>query len=106
MFKDGSKWMRNGGGFFASLVIYDIDNGIGGVQQKVGDVWKPLSTLNDLGQQYIMEQPAEYRGFSTREFQVRVDDVSGTPYGTFSIQFPCGDQVCGAYTDATASRIA
>jgi hypothetical protein len=105
MFKDGSKWLSGGKGFYSSLVVYDIDNGIGGVQQKVGNEWKPLANLNDLGQQFIMEQPAEYRGFSSREFQIRVDDVNGKPYGTYNVQFPC-EEICGAYTDATATPVA
>jgi hypothetical protein len=106
MFKDGSKWLPNGQGFFASLVVYDVDNGIGGVQQKVGGEWKALTNMNDLGQQFIMAQPTEYRGYSSRSFEVIVNDVNGDSYGTYTVQWPCGDNVCGAYTDASASRSA
>ena len=51
MLKDGSKWLPNGGGFWASLLIYDVDAGIGKVMQKVGRKWKRLSQLLDIGQQ-------------------------------------------------------
>jgi hypothetical protein len=103
MFKDGSKWMPNGKGFFASLVIYNVSNGIGLVQQKVGGTWKTLSNLNDLGQQFIVEQPTEYRNYASRSFDILVTDVNGLEYGTYNVKWPCGDSVCGGYTDAPTS---
>ena len=51
MFKDGSKWLPNGQGFWASLLIYDVDAGIGKVMQKVGNTWEQLDNMSDIGQQ-------------------------------------------------------
>lgn len=101
MFKDGSKWLPGGGGFFASLVVYDVSNGIGSVEQKVGGSWTTLSNMNDLGQQFILQQPANYRSYTSRNFDIRVTDVNGLEYGTYNVKWPCGDSVCGSYTDAS-----
>ena len=39
MWKDGSKWLDDGRGFWASLIIYNTAEGIGTVEQKVGNSW-------------------------------------------------------------------
>lgn len=44
MWKDGSKWLDNGRGFWASLIIYNTADGIGSVQQKVGNSWYAYSS--------------------------------------------------------------
>lgn len=48
MWKDGSKWLNNGQGFWASLIVYNTANGIGSVEQKVGSSWCELSTFHHM----------------------------------------------------------
>jgi hypothetical protein len=101
MWKDGSKWLPGGGGFWATLIVYNTDNGIGSVEQKVGNSWVRLGQLNHLGNMYVMKQPNDYRSLvGPKSFVVRVSDVGGQPYGEFDVEFSCGDSVCGTPTDA------
>jgi hypothetical protein len=39
LFKDGSKWLKGGKGFYAALAIYGVPNGVGKVEQLVGKTW-------------------------------------------------------------------
>ena len=55
MFKEGSKWVQAWEGFWVSLVIYDVTNGIGKVEQYTHGRWVQLQQLSDLGQQYEMQ---------------------------------------------------
>ena len=38
--KDGTHWKPNGQGFYASLIIYNVPNGIGSVEQSAEGGWK------------------------------------------------------------------
>lgn len=127
MWKDGSKWIPGGRGFWvrpfdvnfvfcvyffsetcerphsyihhvplptppapqASLIIYNVPNGIGSVEQKDGSGWKQTKHLSRLGQQWLMQQPSDYRTAKTFEFVVRVKDVDGKVYGTYKVPLPC-----------------
>ena len=108
MFASGSKWIKGGYGFWAALVVYNVPNGIGRVEQKVGDGWTSVDDINWLGQQWSLAEPADYRtaSGSGRTFEVRVSDVSGKPYGTYRVDFPCPDgSPCGGNTDTSATRM-
>jgi hypothetical protein len=96
--KDGSKWQSNGG-FWWSLIIYNLPNGIGGVEQDLGGgEWVSLETLEQLGQQWVLEPPSNMAG--PKEATVRVTDADGKVYGTYKVAFPCSD-TCSDNTDAT-----
>eukprot|EP00892_Ulva_mutabilis_P000953 jgi/Ulvmu1/10859/UM007_0033.1 len=110
MWKSGSKWIPNGKGFYASVIIYNTSNGIGGVRQKVGSKWVNINTLNHLGNMWVLQRPpdSEYRspsGGSGKSIQMQVLDVSGRSYGTFSVPWGCGSGVCGSETNAYAKKI-
>jgi hypothetical protein len=104
MWKDGSKWVNGGYGFWASLIIYNVPNGIGSVQQKVGGAWKECAQLSALGQQHQMHQPENYRGGGAREFEIKVTDVNGSPYGEYKVPFNC-ESSCGSNTDVPSTRL-
>lgn len=55
MFKEGSKWVQAWEGFWASLVIYNVGNGIGKVEQFTNGQWVQLEQLSHLGQQFVMQ---------------------------------------------------
>jgi hypothetical protein len=102
MWKDGSKWLSNGGGFWAALIIYNTANGIGKVEQQVGDSYVAVSQLNHLGNMYVMEQPADYCSPpAPKSITVRVYDVDNALYGEFEVEFSCGDSVCNPSKDAS-----
>jgi hypothetical protein len=98
--------MPNGGGFFVSLVIYNVPGGIGLVEQNVGASWVKLDNLEALGQQVVLKEPEDYRTYaSSRAFDIRISSVSGTSYGEYKVEWPCGDMACSGYTDATMTSI-
>lgn len=107
MVASGSKWIKGGYGFWVSLIVYNVPNGIGGVEQRVGDGWMAVDDVSWLGQQWSLAQPADYRSADgVRAFEVRVTDVDGKPYGTYRVDFPCPeDGACGGNTDATSTRM-
>jgi hypothetical protein len=101
--KDGTKWLPGGGGFYATLVIYNVDNGISDVKQNMGGGWESCSTLNHLGNMWVLKQPPNYReanGGGGESIEVDVIDKSGNSYGKFNVPFTCGDSVCGSITQA------
>lgn len=101
MWKDGSKWLPGGRGFWATLIVYNVDNGISSVEQKIGNQWVRLGQLNHLSNMWVMKEPDDYRSPEGRKsFMVRVTDVDGQSYGEFDVDFSCGDSVCGTSTDA------
>ena len=104
-FKNDSMWKPRGRGFWASLVIYDLDRGIGRVEQKAGSRWVRLHTLNDLGQQFVLAEPHNYRDYDERYFDLRLSDFEGRRYGTFRVKWPCGDHRCPEYTDAESEKL-
>lgn len=102
MYKDGSKWLPDGRGFFVSLVIHNLHDGLRMVEQRVGNTWTQLEQLEHLGQQWVLKEPVEYRGFTERRFPIRVTSLSGERYA-ISLEWKCGDSPCATYTDATVA---
>jgi hypothetical protein len=46
MWMDGSRWLDNGMGFFAAMIVYNTDNGIQGVEMLDQGTWcAPLQPL-------------------------------------------------------------
>lgn len=107
MVASGSKWIKGGYGFWVALIVYNVPNGIGGIEQRVGDSWKAVDDVNWLGQQWNLAEPADYRADNAdRAFEVRVKDVSGKLYGTYRVDLPCPeDGACGDNMDATSKRM-
>jgi hypothetical protein len=104
--KDGSKWLPDARGFFATAVIYNVPNGIGAVHQQIGSEWRPIQPLQHLRNMWVMEEPANYRdgkGGEGESFNLRVFDIDGKSYGDFKVDFPCGSGVCETYTDAVST---
>lgn len=108
--KSNSKWIRNKKGFYADIIISNTSNGIGSVEQDMGNgSWRQLSTNAWLGQQFSLEMPGDYAMFTgseTRSFNLRVKDTNGQPYGTYRVVMNCynGDQ-CSDNTRAPANRV-
>ena len=60
IWKDGSRWFPNGGGFWATVIVYNTPNGISKVEQQAGGKWVALDTLWILGQQFTLTAPDGY----------------------------------------------
>jgi hypothetical protein len=106
MWQDGSKWLKDGFGFWAALIIANVPNGISKVEQDVGGSWVAATRINQLGQQWELERPDQTRGYSSRSIPVRVYDHDGKLYGTYDIAFNCPDSgTCGKNTPTTATKI-
>ena len=95
MWKQGSKWIKNGKGFYAAIVAYNTPNGIGAVQQKSCGKWNNVRPLNHLGNMWVLDKPcdAEYRkpnGGAGQKICVRVMDVNGSLYGEYCLVWECG----------------
>jgi hypothetical protein len=102
--KDGTKWLANGGGFHAVSVIYNTADGISAVKQNMGNGWENLTPLDHLGNMWVLKEPSNYRsapnGGSGQSVQLEVIGKSGNSYGQFTVPFTCGSGVCGSYTQA------
>jgi hypothetical protein len=79
--KDSDKW-------WASIFITNLEKGIHGIEQKVGNTWVKLKMNSDMGQAYLLDH-------STQTFQIRVIDATdsyiqnGREY-TFELPTACG----------------
>jgi hypothetical protein len=107
MWQDGSKWPKDNHGFWAALIIGNVPNGIGKVEQDIGGSWASCPRINQLGQQReLMKMGPDARGFASRDITIRVYDVAGKLYGTYSVPFNCPDSgTCGKNTPTTATKI-
>jgi hypothetical protein len=107
--KDGSKWLADGRGFWAALIIYNTEAGISSVDQKVGESWVSLQRLAMLGQMWVMATPDNYRtyrGASDRQFRIRVFDQRGRRTGTYNVWHECSETSgCAATVDAPGRRL-
>jgi hypothetical protein len=100
----GFRWTQNqikfsfkGGSnaHWATFAIIGTSNGIGSVKQQVGGQWKECSRFLHLGAMFTLADTAG--GTVT----IQVNDVAGTPYGTYDIPYPCASG-CGADTPPKA----
>lgn len=92
MWGRNSKWIRNGKGFYVSLIIYNTANGIGSVRQwQGGSRYDLLEPLKWLGQQYILAEPYNYRDVqgSDREFIIEVYGVDKSLTGKYKLGLNC-----------------
>ena len=102
-----SRWFAPGRGFWLSLIVYNVPNGISRVQQQLRNgSWPSLERNGRLGQQFSLRQPAGGGdgAAGSRSFAVRVSDVAGTLYGTYQVPWPCGT-VCNGYTAVNATAV-
>jgi hypothetical protein len=109
MWKDGSKWLKNGKGFWATLIVHNLTAGVGKVQQLVNGSWVTLDRLDALGQMFVMEEPDNYRTYgaaANRKVTVRIYGSSLTTlYGSYIVSFSCSETAaCSATVDATAVK--
>lgn len=95
----GSKWTPDGG-FWASLMIANVPNGISAVRQNLGSKVVELEHLLNLGQIWGMQMP---ENSDKKEFEIDVIDVSGKSYGTYVVAFNCDGQ-CTDFTHTTSVR--
>jgi hypothetical protein len=52
----------------------------------------------------VLAEPANYRTYKTRDFNIRVYDVDGKLYNTWLVKFPCSESAaCKSYTAAMSS---
>lgn len=73
MFAKNSKWKKNGKGYWVSLIIYGVNDGISKVELNNGGGWKKASKVGGkLGQQWQLPQPSNYRNYKKRTLNVRV----------------------------------
>lgn len=111
MWKSGSKWIKNGKGFYASIIIHNTSNGIGGVQQQVAGKWVNIQPLNHLGNMWVLQKPSdnEYRlpnGGTGQYIKVRVMDKDGEYYGSYSLKWMCGGTgACSTEVDAPTMKM-
>lgn len=95
MWKDSSQWQEDGAGFYAALIIYDTDNGILKVEQQQENSWEELETLLWLGNQYVLNEPYNYRDVTApKEVTIRVSDMSGELYGTYTLSLEICSDIC------------
>jgi hypothetical protein len=87
LWQTGSKWLESNA-FFASLVIFDIDDGFARVEQLVGGTWTALGNNGELGQQWLLTRPSTERNVP---FTIRITSKGG---GTSSWSVPTPAQVC------------
>ena len=98
--KDGSKWTASGT-FWAVVIIHNVSNGIGGVEQKVGGSWQAISPLTHLGNMWVLARPANAKngsGGNGQTITLRVKDVDGNSYGDYGMKWACGGEPCGSWT--------
>lgn len=86
-----------------SLIIWNLPNGIGSVEQLVGGDYVACEPLAQLGQQWIMQPPSDISG--PKEVTVRVKDYDGNVYGEYRVSFPCGSDPCPDQIDADAVKL-
>ena len=105
--KDGSKWTARGT-FWATVIIDNVANGIGAVEQKVGGAWEPLSPLVHLGNMYVLARPDNAKngkGGAGQMVTLRVKDVTGATYGDYEVEWVCGAEACGEWTEAPSTAV-
>jgi hypothetical protein len=88
LWQAGSKWEVNNA-FYASLVIFDIDDGFERVEQLVGGTWKALGNNGNLGQQWLLQIPSTDRFVP---FTIRITSKGGK-MSSWEVETPA--QVCG-----------
>jgi hypothetical protein len=97
LWQTGSKWEADNA-FYASLVIFDIDDGFARVEQLVGGTWTALENNGALGQQWLLERPKTERNMP---FTIRIASKGGK-MNAWDVQTPaqvCGSAgVCSGYT--------
>lgn len=76
--------------YYMRLMVTHLPNGIHGVEQRVGDVWKKATMQGDMGQLWILPDP------STNHFEIRLidaDDQLAMGGRVWSMDYPAA---CGA----------
>ena len=88
--------------YYPAIIVYRPKNGVSKVSVKnaCGDYLDAV-TNGALGQMWVLPGSADFGG---GKVTVRVFDVSGRRYGTFSVEFPCAG-TCGEPTLAASLRI-
>jgi hypothetical protein len=108
MWKDGSKWLKNGQGFYATLIVRNMPAGIGSVQQLISDSWVTVNRLDALGQMFVLKEPDNYRTYGTasnRKITIQVFDKLNQLYGKYVVSFSCSESAaCSVTVDATAIK--
>lgn len=113
MWQKNSKWKDAGKGWYAALIVYNLPNGIGRVEQDVqhnsgAANWVEVGQLNALSQIRVLDQPENYRNpGGKREVAVRIADINGALYGTYIVDMSVcpGSSQCNDDTDTTAQRV-
>lgn len=104
-----SNWIPKGHGFFGGLIVYNVDNGISRMSQKIGSSWVSVQPLFHLRNQWVLQKPDNYvsapNGGAGQTITIEMWDVSGNSYGRFAVHFTCGSTHCYKDTDAPAYRV-
>jgi hypothetical protein len=109
MWKDGSKWLKNGRGFFGGLIVYNVASGISRVEQDVSGTWTGLTRISALGQMWRAATPGNYKTYgaaANRKIKFRIYDFGGNLYGAYEVLFNCSETAaCATSVDATATKL-
>jgi hypothetical protein len=109
MWKDGSKWLKNGRGFFGGLIIYNLASGISRVEQDVSGTWTALKRTSALGQMWKAAKPGNYKTYgaaANRKIKFQIYDIDGNSYGAYEVLFECSETAaCATSIDARATKL-
>lgn len=87
--------------FWVSVIIRNVRNGIGKVEQKMPWGWQQVNQLSNLGNTYEMVNPDPGNGNAwTSSIGIRVWGKDNDFYGAWEISFPCGNSACHPSLDA------
>lgn len=83
--------------YYIRLIVTHLPNGIHGLEQRVGEVWKPATMDGDAGQMWLLPDP------SATTYTVRLTDALDQPVlggRTWTFDFPAA---CGSACDHPAT---